>query len=629
MSQQALINAAFAIHDFFTVKTVIAVTAIVGGSAYQAKRARERLAELERQSGREQDINVDTAAGLEIPILYGRTISYPLLAFPGTFGTNLPYVPDERIGGLLAGRGMDNEYLLNQFVVCAGDIQGVYNAWNADQPITGAQSPQSGHMTVEWKNGGEASDMATRFCSTAGFNSIPGNGSQLRVNTDRFTGLSYITTVTRYVQHDPQILGVPRPFLALEGRLLPSITRSGSSYAVSSSREFDTNAVKVLLDYLTSDQYGPQIPLEFLDLPSFYAAQQQAGQSVQGPGSVVDTSENNARRIAGFDYVGTDGQLNEAGYAPGQDVGFANPTTDAFTPRAQLPVTLHRNEYNGSVSTSRDYIQNTWDILSLMPDARFFWSEEGKYKHSLGDPTRTPAQQSVFMVNDSVLKQPVAVRHASNEDKLNLVTMTFADIEQAFAKSSVTWPVKNEALHNSFLAEDNNEELHETIHLKGCNNHFHARSIAATHVLLTRRTIYIMRVGETGIQLEEGNVIRIQDSITGIDTYARIVLINKTERFEFDITAVEFHQIDYAWTYDEETVLSGLESIERANGVLTSVTATAEGSVVTVTWVANPRQPLDVVSYEIEGSIDGGVTWILGAVVTAQPNTPNLSLIHI
>ena len=602
-----------------TVGIAAAVTAAVGSAALSARARRRALAAASISPG--TDVRLDSQAGDEIPLLYGRTATNAIRVFPGETSDNLPYVPSQDvIGGVAPERGSRNQFLMNQYDVSIGDIEGVYNVWNIDQPIVGTEPPQSGSLVVEWKNGGEASDMATRFCSSAGFGGIPGNGTGSRNANSKFTGLNFLTSIAKYDLENPQVFAPPEWLCALEGRLLRTIERSGNSYSLSASRSFDTNVVKVLLDYLLSEEYGAGLALEDIHLPSFYLAQQQAGQPIQGPGSGVDSSENAARRAAGYDYVGTDGQLNEAGYGPGVEIGFAAPSSTALTPRTQLPRNLHRNEFNGALFNSEGFTANIQNIRAAMPDARLFWSREGKYKISLGDPTRTPAQQSVYTITPAALDGSVTVIYPSNQQKKNLVTLSFLDIEKDYAENTATWPKQGGTLHNRFKSEDGGEELHQTFFLLGCNNHFHASSIAATHLLLTRRTLYQFDLNAVGEQLEEGSVIRVQEPAQNLDVYVRILTIKKSSILKFSVIAAEFHQADYAWTYDEATVLSNLALESDEVGRLQSVTVTAQQQRVTVNWTPNENESINVTAYEIERSDDGGMTWS-GAATVARDAT--------
>ena len=154
--------------------------------------------------------------------------------------------------------------------------------------------------------------------------------------------------------------------------------------------------VRVLVDYLVNDPFGPRLVASDLNLKAFYEAQQTAGEVVQGENNMLDN-------VAVPDNVNMDAETN-AGYIDYGDLFVAKfdgtqfrsgiiPTSDGAHGTSGYNQLL-RYEFNGRTTTRQSYQDNIDDILSCAPGAEFFRDLNGEYKLVLPDSMTTEATQS-------------------------------------------------------------------------------------------------------------------------------------------------------------------------------------------------------------------------------------------
>ena len=85
-----------------------------------------------------------------------------------------------------------------------------------------------------------------------------------------FTGIPYLAAAFRYNRDEPQYNGEPDVRTFAKGVPVREVEYKNGVYSLSPNYKYSNNSALVLLDYLTNRTYGRGIPLNKIDLPSFY-----------------------------------------------------------------------------------------------------------------------------------------------------------------------------------------------------------------------------------------------------------------------------------------------------------------------------------------------------------------------
>ena len=221
--------------------------------------------------------------------------------------------------------------------------------------------------------------------------------------TDKFLGKSSVVTYLWQNSQNPQFgANVPAQTAFLKGRKVKTIERSGTAgnytYSLSATETWDNNSVKVLLDYLLSDQYGPQGLTWEKDIhhESWYTAQEIADVVVEGAG--IQTAQMNSdipqwMPMNGDLVVQTSGGMTfqQFGTANGTDK-FSGSSTDkaGLDPKTvfakfESSISLKRYTFDGLIPSGLNYLDARNRIMDTMPGAVFFQDNEGKLRLSLPD----------------------------------------------------------------------------------------------------------------------------------------------------------------------------------------------------------------------------------------------------
>ena len=573
----------------------------IGLNQYQKSRRKKAL----KRNFKGVDVRQSPSAN-EVLVLYGRTAVDGTIAyltvnnnFAGSSGggrRNFGSVPRKR-------KGKRNEFLLMQQVICVGEIDTILDVWADGKRVSGGNL--SGYVQVEIGNYGQASAMASAFTGQ-------------RTDTDKFTGLNYASIIAYQYYKKPKFSGVPAMFYFVRGRKLKTINESSGTYSLSSAETYSANAVRVLLDYLTSDVYGPGLSVDDIDLQSWYTAQQKAGEIIQGTGNVLwnKTYPTGRNQAYGTNYSTWSDYYGGIGFSSQGVTGIVN--TAAANPTTEPVTGLLRYEYNGQVSTTRDYPSMIDQILEVMPGAQFFRGGNGKYKLVVPDSETDEADQSVGLVNEDLLLGHVEVLYPDNTTKLNRLVVSYSNMNKDFATDTVTFPEPAGALQTRFATEDGGVVLNSTDDINGSNNPYHAKDIAGSLVLLSRRPRYNFKMRAVGYLYEPGDIIRVIDPICGVNTYMMIESIQVDAQLVVHVTGIQFDKDDYTWIGDEAQVIEGLDYPDFTVLAPQSVTLAVDGDnrMSTTTWEPNENETGDVIQYALE--FFDGTEWIPLVVVPLE-----------
>lgn len=473
------------------------------------------------------------------------------------------------------------QFLLTQTVLCVGEINNILRFVINDVSAPGGQL--DGTYIIEFSalrgpngedNFGTASEMAKRWRPsgpTGGDDPFP-----LRTDADRFTDLTYITSI--FFQGEttgdkqPQYGGgIPQIFAVAEGRLVRDIVKEpGAEAALSAARVFSNNVALVLLDYLTSElPYGPRLPIEKIDLESFYRFKQKCGEAMWGPDAPADDTQLEAAAVreAGFDpsniktlqdYYRLQGFARGFNGVDWNNLPFyqGRGAAASRTPQAQkLNVTY--GEYNGVVPTLRDFEVAIDIILSVVPGAFLSLSLDGKYKIAFGDHEVTGERGSVREIEESETLDGINELTQTFDERVNQVKINFANQEKDFAADTVTFPRFGTTLHRRWLAEDGGRQLRDEDTLDGVSSTPQAQAVARMQASLSRRSVFEFTLSKKHLDLEVGDIVTLNVFGRG-QVHARLEVVVPNEHLMVSCVAREYVRHDFRWWIDDSREIPGL-----------------------------------------------------------------------
>jgi hypothetical protein len=228
--------------------------------------------------------------------------------------------------------------------------------------------------------------------------------------TATFTGMSYAACVFRLDKDDPQFTQTPNLQFLVEGRKVRKISSGGQ---LLTERVYTNNPAYCLLDYLMDETFGGSVPVDEIDLNSFYQAAQ-----------VCDTV------------------VFENAIAGGHIWKPVKPGRNGEDGNGKRNVRLY--ECNILIDTDKALRTNVEEILATMSDARLVWSR-GQYRLLLqytNNANDNLAVAATLTDEDLVLDQDVEITYPSASDRYNCCTIKFHNESNDFKQDAVNWPHK-------------------------------------------------------------------------------------------------------------------------------------------------------------------------------------------
>jgi hypothetical protein len=586
-----------------TVLFIISTTVSVATAMMARKKAKAA-----EDAAKGQEVRFSNSAE-EIDIVYGQTAVGGIQVFTAT-SNNLPSTTTTNKYGSLSGpqTGKKNEYLMTQSVLGVGEFESVSEVWADDLPANSGE--MAGYNFIQWKYNAH--------------NSLAGNFSTKINSTSKFTGLTHSTNIHKLNRDDPQFSGVPACLHFCKGNKIYSIVRSGTSpnytYALSSSRAYSSNPSYILLDYLTSTAYGlGWSAADDIDLESFYNSAVICNQVVQGTENGTDNdvaaldypfeSETNGVTITGTP-VYNNARTQYYNFSSPLDLNF-NPNATAFT-SSSPPGSLARYTFNGSLSTGSNHRDNIGSILGVMPGSEFFRSPTGHWKLVAPDSLTVESNQSVGVISSSELVKDVSIVFPDSTDRINQMTIKFANINKDFADDTITTPESGSDAYNTLLSQDVNIPLIDTETIRGINNKYHAKSIAGNLISLSRKSLYSFELRPKGFLYEPGDILQLIDEGAGIGfkagvreaLYVKVVETKVKSNLNVEIKAIEFNRNDYGWHLTTPEAVENRDAVEADLGVPESVTAVADldERLTVISWAPNANEDVTVNGYIVEAT---------------------------
>jgi len=508
------------------------IAAIVGlaGSAYYSKKAAQEAAE----AGSGLFVNKNGAAN-DLPIIYGKRRVGMLHAWKGTSNDGLKtntytstgdarFVPNQSGINQHWGNRGNNAFLHRIDAIAMGEIEAVTDIMIDGDHYTNARFSNSGHNYY-------------RGIAFYGSNtqSMPSNLAQYHSEVTTSMdgkGVSWIWNTFLFRESDLQYQGEPSVTATVKGLKVwdPRTNPSDSSV-----KSYSTNPALCLLDYLMAD-YGKKLPQSELNIQSFIDAANSCEDQVDVPNGAVNTGSNETIYNP---YTGEDTTWFNGNYHPFYNSQYnSNNTIDRF-------------ECNIVLKPSDTTTTNVEKLLKTMRASLPF--SQGQYNVVLEDTS-----SSVMAFDETNLLGGVNVAEGDRSKRLNRVTVKFDNNQKDWEEDTVTWPEIYSTQHDNYIAEDNNEELHQEIRLEGTTDYYRAEDIAEFIVRDSREQMAVeFKTQPEAMKLEPGDVISL--------TYAPFNFTNKLFRVRsvvinanltVDVQAQAYNSTVYPWANKTEEAVA-------------------------------------------------------------------------
>jgi hypothetical protein len=423
--------------------------------------------------------------------------------------------------GLLADQsGSKNEFLFTQNAIAFGGISKVVDV-KVDGKKYGHEDFDTGLKITTFPDGG-----ADALTTANGFPS-----------SNLFTNVFSASCVFKLDRDEPQYSGgIPTVEFFVEGQKTYDIELDTGVYSLSTTKTYSANPARALLDYLTDPVYGRGLSTAQIDLESFYNAKVVCDEVVK---SDAITS------------------------------GLINPANSADIPRYEL---------NAIIDTTGPIRENVNQILESMGQATLIWTG-GQYKLNVAYPTSQPSvangqvdSRHVF-TDDEVIMSDFSMNWPNAQDKFNQVTVSFPNSYEDFKTDSVSWPpfsIDPASPYQTYLTEDNNEELRTSVSPIGITNPYHAQAKAEELVRLSRNTYQIsVTLSRKAILLEPGDFFIFSSEALNLpEAVYRVESITINSDLSIEISAYYFDYQTLAWNVaDDEIYSTSLKSAETPNPI--------------------------------------------------------------
>jgi hypothetical protein len=546
----------------FIVQAIIMVASTAYQQSQQNKLKRQQEAARQASLGFEISKVGEAAA---IPIVYGKQLiggNQVAEKVRSSFTYNGGDVDRAFSTGFPATNvvGSKNEFLVAQYVVCQGGIESIEHV-----KVDGADYNKSDNkfQHIIHTNYDEG------VSPLASSNGLP--------STNLFTGCAHATGAFKLNRDEPNYNGIPSLEFLVKGRKVRTIN---SSHVLSTAYTFSTNPAYCLLDYLLGD-HGRGLNVNQVDLESFYNAAQ-----------VCDTTVLTAAKATG-------------------KINGGDTTRD---------VPLY--ECNIAIDPARPLRDNIVELLETMKFAELTYSTEGQYKLSLEYPETVAEVNALVPSNlvfndDNIIRDSFQIKFPSADERLNQVTVRFADEHKDFKDDTFTYPLTNSTEYNTFLSEDNGQPHRSEVKGRGITDIYHAQSHAEFLVKRSRDIFYVsFSVNKDGLYLEPGDFIKIDSDTVGMNgEIFRVEAVKFNDDFTVEVNAYFYSLDTLTWTsanltaYPDPAPVFDLVVERPTSLTFTADSANASGFVSgKLDWPAS--DDINVSEYIVEVSSDNGSTYI-------------------
>ena len=575
----------------------------------------------------------NTAAGTILPLAYGPA-AVPGIPIYNTSGANLPKIPSKIVGNFNKldnaangwGWGRENQFVLEQFAIASGDIEGLVDVLVNGEYITGDR--YGGFIGAEFSTQGVASEMATAFTARGASvtGGSTGTGTLERTAASVGTGISKATVVYNLLPSDLRFPGPPGLQFLIKGRKCRYFNSDGS---LNSGKRYTTNPILILLDFLLDDIVGVAAKESEFDMPLMKAAADQCDVMVQGPNSAITTQTLTPNDVVRYPTVGTYGEAythlnleNKSGLVNNHINGSSAASLD-----------LKRYEFGGFFDTFESADRIIGAILATMPFSVFERTDEGKWYIDIPKET-AESGQSIKTITDTDMFDHLQVDYPSFQSTVSRHTVSFDSVNRDLATETEEFPERSGSLETQFSDFFNGLVFPKITSIPGLLDRYHAETYAATAMAASFRDMYRFQLPrEDHHDLRAGAVVRITSALHGEDHYARILARESLDLQRVLFTAIQFDKDDYRWrVYNADEFDIDAISPTTINPP-SAFTAAVAGASVQLDWTPPNNLSVLVIQSTIEFKIDTGdwehlVTIPVGRRASDQETESARSYLH-
>ena len=628
MSLLATVAAAFG-----AVKTINAIVFVISVVMQQTTAAKARARQ--RKAEEEAEARVDAAKGVQLVaegqvsalyIPYGRNLIGGNRVYHNTFNSY-------RVAGLATGErgnifsagtslnsninGKKHEFLITQQAICFAGIHACYEV-DIDQMKIGGERVNALNEVV-YDGSGTLVDHYSYGLrvhvyydgSTADPLMVANDGARA---TALFTNAAYATCVYRMNRDEPQFSsGVPTAQFYIEGMRLPTLVATGAGYYLDrTTRTYDNNPARVLLDYLTNTVYGKGLSDSELDLESFYNGIYTCSKVVKAG---VPLAGGLWRKKGGSHDV----KLYECNLAldsgkPIRDnielildtMGLSELIWSGGKYRLQC---IYPETYVLNAPYSRlDLVQYTTTIPEEPDETQVtMWRSLANNNTTVptsGNGLWENAISAVITDDDLVREGSTSVVWPNSQSRLNYATVRFLNESKDFTEDSVSWPNKNptdgSTVYQTFLSIDNGILLETDTFATGISDYYSALAKAEQLVLTSRSSVtYEFNVNRDLLTLEPGDLIKVKSTVLNIPgELLRIDAVTPEQNGLLRISAFKFDAAMLAWNHKDNEAIVTRNLYVNSVANVTNLVFHTDAYTGYLTWTA--PSDIDVVGYQIK-----------------------------
>ncbi|WP_417451274.1 phage tail protein [Kordiimonas sp.] len=443
-----------------------------------------------------QEIKVSKASAVAgLPIIYGRRRITPVKVYktvsrhnapPGSLGqydhTILPSSGgDEEVR-------KDYDWLHRVDVWGQGEITGILKFWIDGDEATARRFGGKPYFRALSKYGSETQAAMSALMAA----------SDVWSSTHKGLGVAYSWVRFFNSSKKPQFSAEPEVKALVQGLRVFDPREAAQSFTDRSTWAYSNNRALVVLNYLMSP-YGFNAGQDDIDLDSFSLAADQCDVEMTIPGVLVNTTSGPAERVWDpryGEFVDVDFGAPYPGYRE-----FQNGTSQA------------RWLADAVIDPKAGVIKNLQTLLE-----GFGWSmpwSNGRHRLVLEDEVQAPV---MTLTADDIIGG-WTVEHGMRDQRLNRVTLEFANANKDYEDDAVSWPLLDSDTYATFKAEDQGEDLHTSDSLKTITDYYQAQAYAEFLVRKSRvaHRVEGIKLARRALVLEPGDVVRIDYAERGFN----------------------------------------------------------------------------------------------------------------
>jgi hypothetical protein len=374
---------------------------------------------------------------------------------------------------------------------------------------------------------------------------------------------------------------------------------------------YSSNPALCVLDYLTASRYGKGIDIADVEISTFMSAADACEEQVTIPAKLTNTT----------------GSTQEY-YDPfwGIRVSIANLSTISTYRPEQTSTTIDRFSMNIALDPTKNVLDNLNEMLNCFKANLLYVN--GTYRLHMDG-----VESSVMSITDDDIIGSINITQGSREDRMNHLKLTFVNANKQHKEDTVAWPKLDSSTYSTYLAEDNNEELHEEISINGITDSYQAEDLAEFLVRDSRNNLTLnLGLGPRFAALIPGDVVDVTtDAGNYVAKYFRVQqVVIDPDTLNVKATLREYDSSVYTWdsskgneplgyTFDAGSFNDVLPAVSGlvATG---SINTEADGSttnVIDVQWTE--IQDTEVSALEVLWSSQGNNYW--NSVMVTDPDT--------